>query len=97
MSRRYTFSDLVGVFINQALIALGAVPDPITKQSRQDLDAAQAAIEFLEIIEERTRATRSEEEEQLLLQALTTLRLQYVQAFQTANPASSAPSQEQRA
>ncbi|MCX8050689.1 MAG: DUF1844 domain-containing protein [Chlorobi bacterium] len=79
MNRRPDLRDVAAIFVHNALVALGHVPDPSSGEHKTDLDSAQMAIELLEVIEERTRANRTEDEEHFLLQALTQLRLGYVQ------------------
>ncbi len=97
MSRQADLRDVAALFVHQALIALGEIPNPITKQAQVELDAARTAIELLEVIEERTRAARSQDEEQFLLQSLTQLRLAYVRARQEPTTSSPPPSQDQLA
>ncbi len=97
MSRQADLRDVAALFVHQALIALGEIPNPITKQAQVELDAARTAIELLEVIEERTRAARSQDEEQFMLQSLTQLRLAYVRARQEPTTSSPPPSQDQLA
>lgn len=97
MSRQADLRDVAALFVHQALIALGEIPNPITKNTQVELDAARTAIELLEVIEERTRAARSQDEEQFLLQSLTQLRLAYVRARQEPTTSSPPPSQDQLA
>ncbi|GIV53735.1 MAG: hypothetical protein KatS3mg039_0253 [Candidatus Kapaibacterium sp.] len=94
MSRRPDLRDVGALFVHQALIALGELPNPLTNQPTVELDAARAAIELLEVIEERTRAARNQDEEQFLLQSLTQLRLAYVRVRDAATTQSAPPSEE---
>lgn len=97
MSQTVDLRDLAAIFITNALVALGEIPDPNATHKGQDLDQARMSIAFLELIEERTRAARSEEEEQILLRALTQLRLAYVRARDAASTQSRSTSENQTA
>ena len=62
------------------MIFLGRVANPQTGQTTRDLDAARLFIDQLEMIEAKTKGNLSKEEESLLKQTLTRLRLAYVEA-----------------
>ncbi|MCX7929416.1 MAG: DUF1844 domain-containing protein [Chlorobi bacterium] len=96
MSRRPDLRDVAALFVHDALIALGEVPNPLTNECQTDLERARTAIELLEVIEERTRPGRSDEEEHFLLQALTQLRLGYIRARENRTTAQSPPSPDNR-
>lgn len=98
MNKRPDLRVLAAVFVHQALIALGELPNPATNTTEPDLEQAHFAIDLLEVLEERTRAARSQEEEQYLLDTLVQLRLAYVRAYQERTAtAPSPPPQENQA
>jgi len=76
-------SDLGALFMmfaSSALINLGAVPDPETDQRRLDLGQAQAAIDVLLMLRDKTRGNRSEQESRLLEDILYDLQMRFVRA-----------------
>ncbi|MBI4324013.1 MAG: DUF1844 domain-containing protein [Chloroflexi bacterium] len=74
------FANMVIQQSNLALLLLGKVPHPESGELRQDLDAAQMLIDQLEMIEVKTKGNLNKQEEQLLKQSLTTLRMAFVEA-----------------
>lgn len=87
MNRPLDLRDLVALLVTQALVALGELPDPRSNQQQMDLDAARFAIDLLDVLEQRTRAARSDEEERVLLGSLAELRLAYVRVRDAASSA----------
>ncbi len=90
------FANLVIQQTNMALMLLGRVPNPESGERVQDLDAARMFIDQLEMIEVKTKGNLDQREQQLLKQSLTTLRMAFVEAIDSApstspGPASSAP------
>jgi hypothetical protein len=69
---------------NMAAMFMGKVPNPETNQPMVDLDAAQIFIDQLEMIEARTKGNLSPEEQNILKQALTMLRMSFVEAVESA-------------
>jgi hypothetical protein len=75
--------DLTGVFVmfaSTALIHLGEAPDPMTGQSRIDLEQAREAIDILLLLRSKTESNRTEEESRLLEEILYDLHLRFVRA-----------------
>lgn len=87
MNRPLDLRDLATLLVTQALVALGELPEPGSNQRRQDLDAARLTIDLLDLLEQRTRAARSDEEERFLLGSLAELRLAYVRVRDAASSA----------
>ncbi len=61
--------DIKAVIIllaTQAMINLGEIRDPITNQSKKDLDGAAVFIELLAVLESKTRGNLTLEEETFL-------------------------------
>jgi len=52
-----TFEGLVMLFGTAGLVHLGAAPDPAGGERRVDLDQAKQAIDLLELLRTRRRAT----------------------------------------
>ena len=74
------FAELVIQQSNMATIFLGRVANPQTGKATKDLDAARLFIDQLEMLETKTKGNLSKEEEALLKQSLTQLRLAFVEA-----------------
>jgi hypothetical protein len=74
------FAHLVMQHTNMALIFLGHTPNPQTGQTSQDLDHARYFIDQLEMLEVKTKGNLDKQEEAILKQSLTSLRLAFVEA-----------------
>jgi hypothetical protein len=81
------FAQMVTQQANMALLLLGAVPHPETGETLHDLESARFFIDQLEMLEVKTRGNLTRDEEHLLRQTLTTLRLAFVKAVETPAPA----------
>jgi hypothetical protein len=73
------FAEMVIQQTNMAMIFLGIAPNPETGKKMRDLETAKLFIDQLEMLEVKTKGNLSKEEEQLLKQSLTQLRLAFVQ------------------
>jgi hypothetical protein len=76
---RPDFEELVRMLATQALLYLGAFPDPETGRRMVALELAQFQIEMLAMLEEKTRGNLSEQEQTLISRMLYELRMQYVE------------------
>jgi hypothetical protein len=74
------FAQLIMQHTNMALIFLGHGPNPQTGQVSQDLDHARFFIDQLEMLEVKTKGNLTKQEETILKQSLTSLRLAFVEA-----------------
>ncbi len=94
------FAQLVMQQSNMAMLLLGKVPNPETGQTIRDIEAARLFIDQLEMLEVKTKGNLRREEEQLLKQSLMSLRMAFVEAVQSSEPASpkleSAPAVEEK-
>jgi hypothetical protein len=78
-SEQIGFNDLVQVLASQALMYMGAVPDPQTGKAVVSPPMAKAHIDLLGIVEEKTKGNLDEEETKLLEGILYELRMQFVE------------------
>ncbi|MBL0921973.1 MAG: DUF1844 domain-containing protein [Phycisphaerales bacterium] len=76
------FRALVGSLATQALLYMGAFPDPETGQSMISLEYARHAIDMLGVLEEKTRGNLNDEEKQDITEVLGELRMRFVQITQ---------------
>ena len=79
-----TFETLVSNLASQALLFMGAIPDPRTGQRIAHLELAKHHIDTLEVIADKTKGNLSDEENQLLGSTLYELRQAYIQILTQA-------------
>jgi hypothetical protein len=90
------FATMVMQLTNMAAMFMGKVPNPENNQMVVDLDAAQIFIDQLEMLEAKTKGNLDAEEQNILKQGLTMVRMAFVEAVdegqkQAAKAAPSAP------
>jgi hypothetical protein len=73
------FLMFVSSLATQAMVHLGAIPDPVTGQTAEDLDHAKYMIDLLEMLQEKTKGNLDDREAQTLKSILYDLRMTYVQ------------------
>ncbi len=73
------FIELARMLASQALLYLGAMPDPETGRRLVSLEMAQFNIDLLAMLEEKTKNNLSEQEKAFLTRILYELRMQYVE------------------
>ncbi len=74
------FEQLVMMLASSAMQHLGKLVNPQTGRAEADLEGAAWTIDLLGMLEEKTRGNLSAHEIRTLGEALTTLRLNYVEA-----------------
>lgn len=72
------FSTFVLSLASSALVQLGEVPNPETKQSEENLPVAKHTIDILAMLHEKTGPCLTSEESRLLTGVLYELRMKYV-------------------
>jgi hypothetical protein len=72
------FRALVGSLATQALLYMGAFPDPETGRAVVSLDYARHAIDMLGVLDEKTKGNLNAEEQQDLTEVLKELRERFV-------------------
>ena len=80
------FANMVIQQTNLAMMFLGKVPHPETKEHVRDLEMAQMFIDQLEMIETKTKNNLSKQEDALLRQSLTAVRMAFVEAANESEP-----------
>lgn len=86
------FAQMVMEFSNMAFMLMGRVPHPETKESVRDLESARMFIDQLEMLQVKTKGNLRKEEDTLLKQTLMTLRMAFVEALESPEPAAQKPS-----
>ncbi len=74
-----SFDDLLRLMATQALMYMGAFPDPQTGKAMVALDLAKVHIDMLGVLEDKTKGNLTDTESKALLGILNELRLQYVE------------------
>lgn len=77
-SPQMDFSNLILSLSTSALLNLGEIEDPITKEKKKDIDMAKQTIDLISILKEKTKGNLTKEEESLVDSALYDLRMRYV-------------------
>lgn len=75
-----TFSSFIMSLTSSVLMHFGDIPDPNTGERKTDLDLAKHGIDTIAMLKEKTKGNLTEEEQQMLDNILTELRLRYVKA-----------------
>ncbi len=73
------FMNFIMSLSSSALVYLGEIPEPTTGRIDKNLSLAKHAIDTLDMLKEKTKGNLTEEEESLLLQILTDLKLKYAE------------------
>ncbi|NKB24292.1 MAG: DUF1844 domain-containing protein [Kiritimatiellae bacterium] len=82
------FSQLIIMLATSALQQMGRMPDPATGKLETSLENAQATIDILDMLSQKTKGNLDADEEKMMGDTLTSLRLNYVQAIQADPPSS---------
>ncbi len=85
------FANLVLSQTNLALMMLGKVPHPETGERFNDAESARLFIDQLEMIEFKTKGNLDKQEQALLKQALTNLRMAFVETVEQQESPPAAP------
>lgn len=85
---RALFAHLVISLAQSALMGLGKVINPATQKTEVNLDAAQQAIDLLDMLAAKTKGNLDSEEANMLASTLSMLKLNYVE---TANQKPASP------
>lgn len=81
------FAQLILQQTNMAMMLLGKIAHPESGQVYKDVEAARLFIDQLEMLEAKTRGNLTKEESGLLKQSLMNLRLSFVEAVESGEPA----------
>ncbi len=63
-----------------ARIALGEIPNPVTREATLDLDSVSHCIALLEVLEEKTEGNRTSDESEAIESTLHDLRMRLLDA-----------------
>ena len=74
-----TFAAFLWSLSEQALAALGEVPDPTSGQVSRDLIMAQQMIDIIAMLRDKTRGNLDAQEQAMLKEILSSLQMKYVE------------------
>jgi hypothetical protein len=77
-----SFKELVLFLVQNALAALGQLPDPRGRKTEINIEAASTMIEWLDSLEKKTKNNLSAEEKQLMDEYLYQLKMLFIKAKQ---------------
>ena len=80
-----TFAAFLWSLSEQALAALGEVPDPSSGQVSRDLTMAQQMIDIIAMLRDKTRGNLDPHEQALLKEILSSLQMKYVELARQPN------------
>ena len=75
---KFDFSNFILSLNTSALIHMGDIPDPQTRERIYDLQSAKQTIDILELLRNKTRGNLDNEEEKMLDDVIYNLRMKYV-------------------
>lgn len=78
------FELLIDLVARNAVALLGGLADPRTGQPMVDLEGAREVVDMLDALREKTRGNLAQEEEQLLLDVIGSLKMSYLEVSRAA-------------
>ncbi|NOY41594.1 MAG: DUF1844 domain-containing protein [Planctomycetes bacterium] len=73
-----SFEMLLTTFATEAMVALGQLPNPVTRETIYSPEHAKYAIDMLQMLEEKTKGNLGEDEQAMITDLLHQLRMLYV-------------------
>ena len=78
MNNNELFITLVSSLTSQAWIQLGKMKNPVTDSTEVNIDQASYYIDLLDMLQTKARGNMSEYEEQMLINAVSELRMEFI-------------------
>jgi cell division protein FtsB len=72
------FIQLISIFQYQAMLHMGKMKHPVTEKIERDLAQAEQAIDMLDMIKEKTKASVTADEQKMLSTVLQELKINFV-------------------
>ncbi len=79
-SVKIDFSAFILSLSSSALVAIGAIPDPLTKEMKKDLGTAKHMIDVINMLKEKTKGNLSKDEDELIQSLCSELKMKYLDA-----------------
>lgn len=80
---KFDFSNFVLSLNTSALIHMGDIPDPQSRERIYDIQSAKQTIDILELLRTKTSGNLDSEEEKLLEDVIYNLRMKYVKSLKS--------------
>ena len=90
------FMYLVGTFQSSAWIALGKMKNPMTDKIEKNLDQATYYIDLLDMLQSKTKGNVSEYEEQMLINTVSELKMNFIDEQKNPNNPGETKEQESK-
>ena len=87
---------LVGTFQSSAWIALGKMKNPMTDKIEKNLDQASYYIDLLDMLQSKTKGNVSEYEEQMLINTVSELKMNFIDEQKNPNNPGETKEQESK-
>jgi len=86
MSKQYqmpapTFSTFIASLSSSAMVQLGEIAEPSSGQKQINLPMAKHTIDIIALLQEKTQGNLTNEENKLIQNVLTDLRMRYISAI----------------
>jgi len=87
MSKQYqmpdpTFSTFIASLSSSAMVQLGEIADPSTGQKQKNIPMAKHTIDIISLLQVKTKGNLTNDEDKLIQNVLTDLRMRYVSALE---------------
>jgi hypothetical protein len=83
-TRSPAFEMLIDLVARNAVALMGGMADPRTGQPMVDLEGAREVVDMLDALREKTRGNLAQEEEQLLLDVIGSLKMSFLEMSKAA-------------
>ena len=90
------FMYLVGTSQSSAWIALGKMKNPMTDKIEKNLDQASYYIDLLDMLQSKTKGNVSEYEEQMLINTVSELKMNFIDEQKNPNNPGETKEQESK-
>lgn len=74
------FSAFILSLSSTVLVAVGEIPDPITKETKKNIRAAKQMIDIINMLKDKTKGNLTKEEDELIQNLCFELKMKYLQA-----------------
>ena len=81
------FSYVVDTFRSSASISMGKIEHPVTKKVDINLDQAKYYLDILSMLQKKTKNNLTENEEQMLINIVSELKMNFIELKQSINNA----------
>ena len=88
------FMYLVGTFQSSAWIALGKMKNPMIDKIERNLEQASYYIDLLDMLQSKTKGNVSEYEEQMLINTVSELKMNFIDEQKNTNSPAGTKEQE---